>query len=430
MTRNSWGWLGAAISRAFGANPAAPVEVENDSVADEKNAARARLHALLRQQAEHLKPLGQQPLAVASAFDKFNDAREDDFWCAVQLGRYRWEQSQFFGSWAGSAHAEETASISLSEDDQGAADAVSNDIAAARRVLKTLDDAGWHGLVEAAYGIRRSGHILALVIQFNQVWLHTSNPMGYERDELYAVGQDGLFFFARHEDRFDELIGQPELIRNSAVSEEAAAAVPPAVRAQLGHSVQDTAAAKELSALMLRASAALRDIFNRAIRHPLATDLPKVVIDLPPAPYEQRRYAWGTDRSRRPPGCSFAVEDIYFNHNHANVARGTHAKSPRVAQYVESLDHYPFAALASVVAEIEKWPLRDCFERATGIDTFDVNELQFFDDGTNSVLVYRKVLFRATADGIVPEAAGIDPEVRLWIDRWDAIFRQPYTLYR
>src|SRR5438270_7089804 len=131
-----------------------------------------RLHALLWEVGSGLQKLGPEPAAVACATDKFNDANSDDFWCAVRVGGYFWEQSQFFGNFAS-----EKAHGPTDEGGEGTALLQSRSFGAARAMLDELERADWRDLAEKEFGARSNGSVFALVHQLDQLWLHISHPM-------------------------------------------------------------------------------------------------------------------------------------------------------------------------------------------------------------------------------------------------------------
>jgi hypothetical protein len=358
------------------------------------------------------------------------DSREDDFWCAAQLHKHYWEQSQFFGSSepGGAGYATEAGNFRLPAADYAAADAVAADIAAARQLLRILDKACWHELAYEALGVPRSGHILALVFQFDQLWLHCSNPWGGDHDGIYAVKPDGLAFVVRHQDRFDELAGSVELIRGSGASDEALAAVSPAARAQLGNAVRDPSAARALSGLMRQASAAVRAAFADVPRHPDAAPEPRVAFEVRPRSTERARYRWPNRVGKHFIYDMFVVDYIYYDRTQRTRARHADERVPGATDYLERLELYPFERIEAAIRTIDGEKLRQLFEQATGIDTFDDHELRFLDDGRDSYLLYRDVLFRAADEGMVVAgpcaSAGIDAGFRDWIGAIDRGFYQ------
>ena len=392
--------------------------------------ALAALVALLGDPAQGLRLLGSAPLAIASASNKFNDAWEDDYWCAVHLGQYRWEQSQFFGSSNadGFGLVKESGSTRLARDDYGSAEASASDLAAARAILKRLDRAGWHDLAQTAIRLPSFGGILALVVQFDQVWLHCSDPRGGADDQIFALVGNELLHLARVDQRFDDMASNAELIHCDEPDPEVVARLSPEARMHFDDRIHDQPAAVELGELLVGVALKLDDL-----THEIGPDVTPVAARLD-VNLRDARYQWDKRISASRSLCwpRFALGEKYFDRNYFNILRGCADRLPKAAARLEERAGLPFDEVEQFLRDQDRTAVRRLFDRATGIDTFDTEELFLLSIGPVPYLLFRSKLYRASKRGIelVRNWRGSDSDltesVRDWIADLPSIFRQQF----
>jgi hypothetical protein len=390
------------------------------------------LGRLLLEQARKLARLGSEPLAIASARNKFNDAHHDDYWCAVQLGSYRWEQSQFFGSSDpdGFGSVNEHGSMRLSRDGYASAEASASDVTAARSILKALDRAGWHDLAKKELRHPSAGDILALVIQFDQVWLHCSDPMGHGDDHVYAVNENGFVELGYIEQRFDDLVGCAEIIACEEPDPTALPSLSSIARAQFDNMVYDQEAAGQLAETLISIALKIDDLLRRN-----GIDSPRAAVSLDVGWREERyqRYKHGPRPSLVGP--RFALGDLYYDRNYYNIINSCAHRLPKAAERLKALEDGPFRQLEEYLRTLSLAEIRPLFERATGINTFDADILKLLIVGPRPYLLYRSRLYPIERDGIgeAKRRSGVSAEVAAeineWIESLPAIFRQVYARF-
>jgi hypothetical protein len=380
----------------------------------------AELNGLLRKEAAALRALGTEPLAVASARDKFNDANTDDYWCAVQIGRAYWEQSQFFGSSMRGSYGtlRERGTMLLPPEDFASAVAKTCPIDAGREILKRLDVQGWHDLCAAAFEFPTSGIILALVVQFDQVWLHCSDPRSNYTDKLFALIADGLHFCCEIDDRFDDRIGKPELIRRAEMTPETLARLSASAKAQFSFEIVDENAAMLFASLVLPISAELRRITGGEIA--IAAKIG--------ADWRKLKYPWAKG-SAHSPFSEFAFGELYYSENYYYALKSAAERKSWAAERMAKLTQLPLEELNTFGRSIDHDQIRRSFEQATGVDTFDDGDLMLLIDGGTTYVCHEGSLYRVDADGLSPiarngahqgETSSFDP----WIENLEVIFRQ------
>lgn len=254
-----------------------------------------RLHTLLSDAGARLRELGQEPLAVASATDKFNDAHHDDLWLAVRQGGSVWEQSQFFEA----AEISEHSRAWMGDEDRQASRLRDVHFAIARSLLDELERAGWRELASRALGFSRDGTVFALFWQFDQLWFDVSHPQGTgDDDRLYAVHADGFCEAARRDDRMDHLIDDANLLRTEDFRPQVIPYLSDAARRQFVPSLEDSDAAEELANVLFVAAKAIR----KETREPVAVTLRAI------NSFDQKRRIRFADMHPK-----FQVKDVYFD---------------------------------------------------------------------------------------------------------------------
>ena len=389
--------------------------------------ALSKLAKLCDASAKSLKLLGQQPLAIASASSKFNDAHEDDYWCAVQLGPYRWEQSQFFGSKNAPGSAREFSNLLLEPSDYGSANSLSSDITAARELLRELDESGWHELSEEASGLPSTGAILALVIQFDQVWLHCSHPIGQpDAEQIFALVDGRLEAFCLTNDRFDELVGSAELIRCKNPNLEVLAKLAPSARDQFSPEIADPVAARKLGQSLVDIALQIDDLV-----HVVEPSPPPFVFRLGVS-YRDVRYGW--DKSRRTTFLGsprFALGSVYFEKGYFRGLNTNRARIDDAEDRIRQIEAWPFLELSEQLEEIDQFGIRRQFEDATGMDTFDTDDLFLVVVAAVPYLSFRSRLYQCEKSGIVNLGRWTDlvnplgPDSSDWLQNIHRIFATP-----
>lgn len=381
---------------------------------------------LVERAAEELSKLGEQPLAIASARNKFNDAHQDDYWCSVQLGQYRWEQSQFFGSLGGVGNAKEFSTHLLSPEECGSAQSDPRDIKTGRELLKQLDKSNWHSLAEKATGLSMYSGILAVVIQFDQVWLHCSNPIS-EGDQIFALVSGRLRKLANVDDRFDELVGTAELIKCDNPDPDVVSRLSPAARSHFGREIQNEEASIELAEMLVQLALRIDDAIHvvHGTTRPFACRLGFSKVD-------DQKYHW--DRSYRISyfgGVKFAIGETYFDRNYFNMLSHSASRIPKNAEMLEAIKGAPFEAVEELMKPIDETKIRRLFEATTGIDTFDDNEIYLLVADAKPYLLFRRTLYRIDLRGTAIAGAlnelddPFGPGSQEWLEKLGYIFATP-----
>ncbi len=349
------------------------------------------LAALVIDAAAELRLLGEQPLAIASAYDKFNDAFEDDYWSAVQLGWFNWEQSQFFQGWDGriGGTAKQHGTVMIEPGECGSAEASHHAIKRARAILKRLDDAKWHELAETALGAQIPSGILAVVIQFDQVWLHCSSAIGTNEDQILALVDGKLRRLAPIDDRFDELIGRAELIRCDGPDPELITLISSAARTHFDAAILDREAARELALLLNAIAPRVAELANR---DPVAFR--------PRVPWSEQRYRWQRSNFTSSRCPRFVLGDEYFDREYFQKLSVVAKTSPMAAERRAQLAAPVFTQLEAPFRTIDEKQVRDLFEQASGTHLFDSEDLYLLFVGSQPWLAYRDRLHRVNSQGI------------------------------
>ena len=339
------------------------------------------LHALVMPAAENLRALGSQPLAIACAPHKFNDAGYDDYWCAVQIGTAYWEQSQFFESrepW--DAVADEKTHLGRgSLDGQGFGTSLlgSSRIVQARAILNELETGGWRDIGRDAI---RYEVILALIIQYQQPWIWTGDPNGGP-GSIYVVHESGIALFAEEDDRLDHRIGDPNLICPEKFHPESFSFLSPAARRQFLPELSDPLAAGALHAALIEAGGRIRQI----------TDRPVLIKAGARFPTRHRHPATDRFGSGEP---EVIVDTIGFSQQRFQQMLLQSARNPDLqAQQLERFSIVDFEALWAIAVQLHKKECRRSFELAMGVDTFDIEGLFFLFVNDDVFVIHRTNLF-------------------------------------
>lgn len=223
-------------------SPLASVQIQNDEAGKE-------LIALLSEMTPRLATCGAEPTLVAECPHKFNDAFEDDFWCAVQNGETFWEQSQFFENVIRPKTTERASFIPDQEanaiEGMGAA-LVSQRIATLRTILRELQIANWRSAINRAFYPPRN--LAALIVEFGQPWLHLELVNGGDGD-AFAWDGDG-FFHVGTVSRFDQAVGQPQILQFERIDEQHLHRLGAPARAYFLPDVRDAEAVTRLTAML------------------------------------------------------------------------------------------------------------------------------------------------------------------------------------
>jgi len=385
--------------------------------------AATKLTQLVSEFADKLKLLGREPLAIASARNKFNDAHQDDYWCAVQLEQYRWEQSQFFGAEDGHGSAQESSNRKLEADAYGSANSQPPDLGAARTLLRQLDKAGWHELADQAFGLPTHGGIIALVVQFDQVWLHCSHPQGSEGEQILALVNGETKLLTYTDDRFDELIGHPELIRCPEADPEIIQMLSPRSQFQFGNRIRDTGAAHQLVTRLVCLGEQIDDLISYRGR-----PTPRFAFRLGVG-FRDERY-----RGYKTVGSAFllarfAIDSCYYDRNYFNIL--SHSNNPDAKVRLDELNAGPFHDLWEILKDVDEAGLRRLFEAATGANTFDDDDLFWLLVDRVPYLRFRDKLYQIDQGGLsylgdwrrLEEPLG--PASNKWLDEMRRVFATP-----
>ena len=249
--------------------PLASVQIQSDEAARE-------LIALLSEMTSQLATCDAEPTLVAECPHKFNDAYEDDFWCAIQTGETFWEQSQFFENVIRPKTTERASFIPDQEaniiESIGAA-LVSQRIATLRSILRQLQIAGWRSAINRAFYPPRN--LAALIVEFGQPWLHLEQVNGSDGD-AFAWDKDG-FFHVGVMSRFDQAVDRPQIFQFERIDEQHLHRLGARARAYFLPDVRDAEAVTRLTTMLLAAieivraatdvPVALRSRYSRVCAH-------------------------------------------------------------------------------------------------------------------------------------------------------------------
>ena len=354
--------------------------------------ASAKLAKLLEVAAGTLRPLGDQPIAIASARHRFNDAWTDDYWCAVQMGDRIWEQSQFFSD-QGQSRSNERGSLPIDEGKEGSPSALSVSFQTARALLRWLDTQQWHSLASAAFGTREHGAIAALVIQFDQVWFHMSHPNDGDA-ELHALIGDRLELLGGGiDDRFDHIVGGKELAYCTHPDPSVASRLSDRARRQFSLTIVDEEASIRLATILGQHARNVAELCGDGV----SADEP---------------FAWGVGNLPSPswrkdgnpidkyfPNQFVLGEVSFLQQNYDEVGRNPKRYRDGDA-YVAEIDRRPFDALAILFRMVDAAHLRTLFERATGMDTFGLPNLVFIAIGGLPYILCRRRIYGVNEGGL------------------------------
>ena len=176
-----------------------------------KNAeAAGQLQALLDPALAELRQLGSEPILIAECPDKYNDAFNDDYWYAAQVGAASWEQSHFFEGGDYASHIKEgyhlRGQILGGAVAEPARLATGKPLSKARAILHRLKDGGWRAL--AVEALRDRYPILCLAWQYGQAWFCLSSAVEGE-GYAWALTPNGGFAEFGMCGRLDHEIGNP-----------------------------------------------------------------------------------------------------------------------------------------------------------------------------------------------------------------------------
>jgi len=177
------------------------------------NTAAQALHKIIMSFAAEMKALGDDIVLLIAHPHKFNDAHNDDYWCAVQSGLSYWEASHFFrydtdDNWdRGAARIEERSRYDETElsdeviQDRGA-QVQSTKLTLARDMLGRLEKTNWRNLSKTAFGKDWKGH--GIYLFRGGVWFLHGQYFGHDEGEIWYCKADGGFVhFAALEDMSD-----------------------------------------------------------------------------------------------------------------------------------------------------------------------------------------------------------------------------------
>jgi len=333
------------------------------------------LHTLLLGVALRLKDLGQEPLAIASATNKFNDAQHDDLWLAVRQGGSAWEQSQFFEA----AQVSEHSRAWMGGDDRQAARLRDVHFAKARALLDELERTEWRELASRAFEFASDGTVFALFWQFNQLWFDVSHPQGTgDDDRLYAVHADGFCEAARRDDRMDHLIASANLLRTEDFRPQVIPYLSAAARRQFVPTMEDSNAAEDLVALLHVAARAIR----KATREPVAVTLPAI------NSFDQKRRIRFANMHPQ-----FQIRNVYFDAMLYRALKTQQMSEEVRKNQLAKFDFAPFENLEGIVQRLGEAKPRALFERAFGVDSFGSERILFLITGAGFHLYHGAKLY-------------------------------------
>lgn len=186
-----------------------------------EDTAKALLHKNVMDAVGKLRVLGQEPIFIVGYPHKFNDAGDDDYWCAVQISHDYWEASHFYrfedtyrgphmpGD-RGFARIDERSSYAFipSAESEEAAQEISSSakLIEARAILAELENSDWRKLAEKCIGANmRFG--LGIYIHRKSVWIVESLYNGGLEGKLWHCNEDGNFVYFGICDQLDYRIG-------------------------------------------------------------------------------------------------------------------------------------------------------------------------------------------------------------------------------
>ncbi|MEM1132396.1 MAG: hypothetical protein AAGH53_05625 [Pseudomonadota bacterium] len=385
--------------------------------------AHDQLAELIEVAGNELRLLGEEPLAIASATHKFNDATEDDYWCAVQLGQYQWEQSQFFGSTTGHGIAKESSTLKVDPENYGSSQFDPENIQRARGILRRLDKAGWRQLATKFAGLKGFGDIIALAIQFDQIWLHCSDSYGGD-DYIFALIDGTLEQLANSTDCFTNHIGFAELIQCASPDLDIVVRLSPTARSHFDLSVHDKAASHELADTLLQ----LADLIDDTIE-PVDEFSPPFACPVGFTQYKDLRYPWVRSYGRYFYNTlEFAVGETRFDRQYFNTLKKTFVRPDDVMKRRKLTEAKQFEELYDHLEKVDRTRIRQLFEKSTGKDTFDSDQLYYLVLEAEPYLLFRNILYHLHEKGmtIINDWRGtndpIGPGTKQWLDDLGRIF--------
>lgn len=337
--------------------------------------AQAQLHSLLSDAGARLREWGQQPLAIASATDKFNDAHHDDLWLAARQGGSLWEQSQFFEAAQVSEHSRAWVGAENREESR------LRDVhfTKARALLNELERAEWRDLASRAFGFSSGGPVFALFWQFDQLWFDVSHPQGVgDDDRLYAVHAEGFCEAARRDERMDHLISDANLLRTEDFRHQVIPYLSAAAHRHFAPSLQDFGAADRLVILLHKTAREIRKL----TLEPVSVTLPAMnCFD------QQRRIRFANMHPQ------FQIRDIYFDAAQYRSLKTQHMSEEVRKSQLARFDFAPFEKLEPIVREFGEAKPRALFEQAFGVDTFGSERILFLITGAGLYLYHGAKLY-------------------------------------
>lgn len=160
----------------------------------ESRSAFQQLNDLVRKVGKQLAALGQDPVAIASSPNRFDDAWTYP-WRAVRCGNFFSEKESYVRT------------FDLDRDILTAPPEAKMALA----LLQELDEAGWRDLFAKAFGTEMPDQTLSIVVQDRLTWLVLSaNNLTYDDgDPVFAIWDDAeMSYFGEAKERFDWAIQQ------------------------------------------------------------------------------------------------------------------------------------------------------------------------------------------------------------------------------
>jgi hypothetical protein len=147
------------------------------------------LQALLEKAVLELKALAEDPIVIASAPNRFNDAHSSE-WSAIRFGSFFTEEPPY------PVHTKIDYERDLARGPDGAR--------VARRILDELDAANWRGLFSNVFDLGWYFQGLALAVQDGIPWLVFSASAQSEENHVFALwDEQPLTYFGECLERFD-----------------------------------------------------------------------------------------------------------------------------------------------------------------------------------------------------------------------------------
>lgn len=200
------------------------------------HAAARALGSLLLASAQQLAPLDDEPILIIAYPHKFNDAGNDDYWCAVQIGLSYWEASQFYRyeylngdepsgepcHRGGSKQHKEYAAYFTdnSKEGQKNKEEVKRALKKARNILKDLEGTNWRDLARDALGEDQICG-LGLYLFKGAVWLINSQYYGSDEGTIWYCSESGTLFYFAEIWRSTTGIGEAEPVRFGEIDPDA-----------------------------------------------------------------------------------------------------------------------------------------------------------------------------------------------------------------